>query len=128
MTTTPANNSNQQQGLTPESLTNQLFDIALTQSATKDPTEISQQVIDFLGGALVYALTSAKRDIVLFLTETLLNVASAASPDATARAALLKQIGDTFGNASTAPPVAAPPAAAPPATTPGGTPPPASKP
>ena len=112
MTTAP---TNQDQGLTPESLANRLFDMALTQSTTKDPTEISQQVIDFLGGALVYALTSAKRDIVLFLTETLIMVVSAHSPDQNSRQEMLKKIGETI---ATAPPLAPPPAAAPPTAPP----------
>lgn len=118
--TTPANNQNPQQGLTPESLASQLFDIALMQSASKDPGEITQQVIDFLGGALVYALTSAKRDIVLFFTETLLFFATASSPDPAQRAAMLKQISDMFANAATAPPETppGPPVGAPPAAKP----------
>lgn len=99
MTTAP-NQPNQDQGLSPEGLTNRLFDMALAASATKDPTEISQQVIDFLGGSLVYALTSAKRDIIVFLTETLLMVVSANNPDPTSRAGMFKKIGETFANAA----------------------------
>lgn len=108
MTTAP---NNQNEGLTPESLANRLFDMALTQSTTKDPTEISQQVIDFLSGALVYALTSAKRDIIVFLTETLIMVVSAHSPDPNARQEMLKKIGETIATAP--PPAAAPPPAPP---------------
>ena len=121
MTTAP---TNQDQGLTPESLANRLFDMALTQSTTKDPTEISQQVIDFLGGALVYALTSAKRDIVLFLTETLIMVVSAHSPDQNSRQEMLKKIGETI---ATAPPLTPPPSG-PPSGPPPGVPPVPTKP
>ena len=93
--TTPSN-PNQAQGLTPDGLVNQLFDAALMQSTTKDPHEISQQVIDFLGSALVYALTSSKRDVVVFLTETLIYVVSASSADEGARKEMLKQVGETI--------------------------------
>ena len=98
---TPSN-PNQQPGLTPDSLVNQLFDAALMQSATKDPREVSQQVIDFLGGALVYALTSSKRDVVVFLTETLVYVVSASAVDVEKRKELLKQVSDTIANAGAA--------------------------
>jgi len=124
--TTPANNQNQTEGLTPESLANKLFDIALSQGGTTDPEQLSQQVIDFLGGALVYALTSAKRDVVIFFTETLLYFAAHSSPDPAQRAAVLKQISDAFAHAAAAPaaasppgaPVGAPPSAVPPAAAP----------
>ena len=114
MTTAP-NNQNPNEGLTPESLASRLFDMALIQSTSKDPTEISQQVIDFLGGALVYALTSDKRDIVVFLTQTLIMVIKANSPDANACRDLLKKVGDTIVNALPAePPQGTPPVADPP--------------
>ena len=99
--TTPSN-PNQPQGLTPDGLVNQLFDAALMQSTTKDPREVSQQVIDFLGGALVYALTSSKRDVVVFLTETLVYVVSASAVDVEKRKELLKQVSDTIANAGAA--------------------------
>ena len=97
--TTPSN-PNQPQGLTPDGLVNQLFDAALMQSKTKDPREVSQQVIDFLGGALVYALTSSKRDVVVFLTETLVYVVSASAVDVEKRKELLKQVMDTIATAA----------------------------
>ena len=113
--TTPPNNQNQTEGLTPESLASKLFDIALSQGGTTDPAQLSQQVIEFLGGSLVYALTSAKRDVIVFFSETLLYFASHSSPDPAQRAAMLKHIGDMFiANAATTasappgPPVGAP--------------------
>ena len=114
MTTAP-NNQNQNEGLTPESLANRLFDMALTQSASKDPTEISQQVIDFLGGSLVYALKSAKRDIIVFLTETLMMVVSAHAPDLNTGQEMFRKIGETFANAGAPAPAAPPPGGPPPA-------------
>jgi hypothetical protein len=102
MTTTPSN-PNQAPGLTPDSLVNQLFDVALMQSTTKNPHEIAQQVIDFLGAALVYALTSSKRDVVVFLTETLIYVVSASSVDENARKEMLKQVGETILSAGSKP-------------------------
>lgn len=111
--TTPNKPNQAAQGFTPDGLVNQLFDAALMQSTTKDPREISQQVIDFLGGALVYALTSSKRDVVVFLTETLVYVVSASSIDEGKRKELLKQVSDTIANAgaAAASPVAANPSA-----------------
>lgn len=106
--TTPENNPNQAEGLTPESLASKLFDIALSQGGTTDPAALSQQVIDFLGGSLVYALTSAKRDVIVFFTETLLYFATHSSPDPGQRAAMLKHIGDTFIANAAAPPPAPP--------------------
>ena len=93
--TTPSNPA-QGQGLTPDSLVNQLFDVALAQSTSKDPREIAQQVIDFLGAALVYALSSSKRDVVVFLTETLIAVVSASSVDENTRKEMFKQVGETL--------------------------------
>ena len=96
MTTPTPNNPTQNQGLTPDGLVEQLFNVALAQSASKDPREISQQVIDFLGAALVYALNASKRDVVVYLTETLVYVVSASSADEAARKEMFKQVGETI--------------------------------
>lgn len=102
--TTPSNPAQGQgQGLTPDSLVNQLFDVALAQSTSKDPREIAQQVIDFLGAALVYALSSSKRDVVVFLTETLIAVVSASSADENTRKEMFKQVGETLISAGSKP-------------------------
>jgi hypothetical protein len=117
-TKTP-NNPNQPQGLTPEVLANQLFDAVLTQGAIKDPREGGRVVARFLADALYYAITSTKDDPIVFLTETLIFVASSATAgDEAGRKELLKHIGDTIANA---PPLTAAPAA-------GGAPAPAGKP
>jgi hypothetical protein len=113
--TTPANNQNPAEGLSPENLASRLCDIML-QSGISDPAALSQGVIDFLGASLLYALTSAKRDPILFFTETLLYFAGNSSPDPAQRSAMLKKIGDTFlVNAAAA---AVPPAVAPAGTAP----------
>ena len=111
---------NQGPGLTPEVLANQLFDAALSQAVSQnvnDPREAGRWVSRFLADALFYAITSTKDDPIVFLTETLIYLASSATAgDDTARKELLKHIGDTIANA---PPIPKPGA--------GGGPPPAGK-
>ena len=91
--TTPHDPS--QQPLTPNGLVEQLFNAAFAQH----PREAAGQVIDFLASSLFYAVTSAKRDVVVFLTEAIIYVASASSADEAARKELLKRVGDTIANA-----------------------------
>lgn len=93
--TTPNDASN---GLTPERLANQLFDAALTQN-TGDPREVARRVIEFLASSLFYAVTSAKSNVIVFLTETLILMISAQSADEAARKEMLKHVGDTIANA-----------------------------
>jgi hypothetical protein len=90
---------------------NQLFDVAIMQNNIKDPREAAHQVIDFLAAALFYAVTSSKGDVVVFLTETLILLASRTSEDEPSRKELLKHIGDTIANAPAIPgnPLDAPP-------------------
>lgn len=110
--TKPPSNPNQApQGLTPEGLANQLFDAALSQAVSqnvKDPREAGRWVARFLADALYYAITSTKDDPIVFLTETLIYVASSATDDEAGRKELLKHIGDTIANA---PPLPGAPAA-----------------
>jgi hypothetical protein len=91
--TTP--NDPSQQPLTPNGLVEQLFNAAFAQN----PREAASQVIDFLASSLFYAVTSAKRDVVVFLTEAIIYVVSASSADEAARKELLKHVGDTIANA-----------------------------
>lgn|SRR5574341_552796 len=110
MTTKPSNpaQAQQQQGLTPDSLANQLFDAAITQNPS-DPREAAHRVIQFLTEALFYAVTSTKNDVIVFLTETLIYVVSSSSGgDEAARKELLKKIGDTIVNAPPLPAQTAP--------------------
>lgn len=100
--TTP-NNPNQDP-LTPNSLVEQLFNVALAQSTTKDGKEIARQVIDFLGSALFYAIHAAKHEPVVFLTETLVQVITVSSADDNARKEMLKHVGETILSAATQPP------------------------
>ena len=101
--TTPPNDPNQPQGLTPDGLANQLFDAAVAQALSQnitDPREAARRVVGFLTDALFYSLTSTKNDLVVFLTETLIYVASSSTGgDEAARKELLKHIGDTIANA-----------------------------
>ncbi len=111
-TKTPSN-PNQPQGLTPELLANQLFDAVMTQGAIKDPREIGRVTARFLADALYYAITSTKDDPIVFMTEVIIHLASAATAgDDAGRKELLKHIGDTITNA---PPI---PVGKPPATNP----------
>lgn len=103
--TTPNDASN---GLTPERLANQLFDAALTQNMG-DPSEVARRVIEFLTSSLFYAVNSSKTNVIVFLTETLILMISATSPDEAARKEMLKHVGDTIANAQPIP--AATPAA-----------------
>lgn len=103
--TTPNDASN---GLTPERLANQLFDAALTQNMG-DPSEVARRVIEFLASSLFYAVTSAKSNVIVFLTETLILMIAATSPDEAARKEMLKHVGDTIANAPPSP-VSKPPA------------------
>jgi hypothetical protein len=100
--TTPSD-PNQQQALTPQTLANQLFDAAVTHGRSQnmtDPREAGRWVARFLADSLYYAITSTKDDPVVFLTETLIYVASASvGGDEAARKELLKHIGDTIANA-----------------------------
>jgi hypothetical protein len=104
--TTPNDPSQPQQGLTPDGLVNQLFDVILMQNPT-DPRLAARHVIEFLSGALFYAVTSNKGDVVVFLTETLSTVITAASPDEASRKEMLKHVGDMFLAAANAPPIPA---------------------
>lgn len=92
------------QGLNPQGLANQLFDVALMQNPT-DPRLVARQVIGFLTEALFYAVTSAKNDPIVFLTETLIYAASISSADEASRKELLKRIGETI---AAAPPLPSP--------------------
>lgn len=85
-------------GLTPDGLANQLFDVAFVQNPT-DPRKAARQVIEFLGAALFYAVTSSKNDVIVFLTETLIYVVSASSADEASRKEMLKKVSDTIANA-----------------------------
>lgn len=85
-------------GLTPDGLANQLFDAAFVQNPT-DPRKAARQVIEFLGAALFYAVTSSKNDVIVFLTETLIYVVSASSADEASRKEMLKKVSDTIANA-----------------------------
>lgn len=111
--TTPTPND-QSKGLTPDGLVNQLFDVAIMHNNIKDPREAARQVIDFLAASLFYAVESTKSDVLVFLTETIIVLASRTSDDEASRKELLKHVGDTIANAP-AIPANAPPAAAPPA-------------
>jgi hypothetical protein len=94
MTTKP-NSPAQGQPVTPEVLVNQLFDAAVM-AGGGDPTE---HVIGFLTNSLFYALTSAKRDLIVFLTEALLYISAMSAPDEASRKELLKKISETLLNA-----------------------------
>lgn len=96
--TMPTPNDSKPQALTPDGLANQLFDHAFVQNPT-DPRKAAGQVIEFLGAALFYAVTSSKNDVIVFLTETLIYVVSASSADDASRKEMLKKVGDTIANA-----------------------------
>src|SRR5574342_217860 len=119
----PSQNPNEQKGLTPDGLAGQLFDVAISQNPS-DPRGAARQVVDFLASALFYAITSSKGDVIVFLTEALIYMASASAEDEAARKELLKHIGDTIANA---PPIPGATAAGPQAPVPAGTPSPAGK-
>jgi hypothetical protein len=91
-------NSPTQQQMSPQDLTNQLFN-AMAVQCKHDPQATAQQTIVFLTTALFYAVRSAKHDVVVFLIETLINVATALTDDEASRKELLKNIGDTITNA-----------------------------
>ena len=96
--TTPSN-PNQPQGITPEGLANQLFDLSIAQAFAEnqsDPREAARRVIMFLTEALVYAISSSAGDDV-------------------ARKAMLKDIGERIIAASPIPgsPGSKPPAGKP---------------
>ena len=103
MTPTKPSDPNQAQGLTPESLANQLTDAAMAQAFAQNVTdhrEVGRRVVGFLTDSLFYAVTATKNDVVVFMTETLIIVASAScGEDEAARKELLKHIGDTIANA-----------------------------
>jgi hypothetical protein len=77
--TTPSVPSNQ--SLSPDQLANQLFDVAAQHQS--DPREVARQVIVFLTSSLIYAVCATAGDEV-------------------ARKALLKSVGDTIITAPTA--------------------------
>jgi hypothetical protein len=77
--TTPSVPSNQ--SLSPDQLANQLFDVAAQHQS--DPREVARQVIVFLTSSLIYAVC-------------------ATAGDEAARKALLKSVGDTIITAPTA--------------------------
>jgi hypothetical protein len=83
---------------TPQELTDQLFN-AIAVQCKHDPRATAQQTIVFLTTALFYAVRSSKNDVVVFLIETLINVATALTDDEASRKELLKHIGDTITNA-----------------------------
>lgn len=116
--TTPSN-PNQPQGLTPNDLAEQLFNVAFAQNM-KDPKEAARQVIEFLASSLFYAITMTKGDVIVFLTDTLIRVIAASSPDDSARKELLKHVSEIIAGAQVANAPAAPPAA--PTVSPAGTP------
>src|SRR6185436_4912442 len=91
MPTTPTTND-QSKGLTPDGLVNQLFDVAIMHNNLKDPREAARQVIDFLAASLFYAVTSAKSDVLVFLTETIIVLAAKTCDDEPSRKELLKHI------------------------------------
>ncbi len=97
--------------LTPDGLTNQLFDGALKQNPT-DPRLAARQVISFLMNALMYALTSSKHDPVVFLTEALVDVIGASTEDDAARKEVLKHISNMLSAAAEQAPPQGPPTAA----------------
>jgi hypothetical protein len=103
---------NQPQGLTPQGLANQLFDVAVSQALAEkitDPREAARRVVGFLTDSLFYAVTSTKQDFVVFLAETLILVVSSSSGgDEAARKELLKHVGDTIANAPPIPGKAVP--------------------
>jgi hypothetical protein len=95
------------QNLTPSILANQLFDAALAQDMS-NPRGAAQRVVGFLTDSLFHAVTATKTEVVVFLTETLILVASASvKGDEAARKELLKHIGDTITNAPAIPTTAA---------------------
>lgn len=69
------------QSLSPDQLANQLFDVVVVQCKS-DPREAARQVIVFLTSSLIYAICAAAGDEV-------------------ARKALLKSVGDTITSAPT---------------------------
>ena len=73
------NPSDPTKALSPDGLTNQLFDAAIVQYKS-DPREAARQVIIFLTEAIIYAVSSTAGDDV-------------------ARKALLKSVGETIINA-----------------------------
>lgn len=80
---TPSNTSNAQ-SFSPDQLANQLFDAAIVQ-CKNDPREASRQVIIFLTSSLIYAIC-------------------ATAGDEAARKALLKSVGDSIVSAPTSSP------------------------
>lgn len=96
--TMPSPNDPNAKPLSPDGLANQLFDAALMQNPT-NPRVVAQQVIDFLASSLFYAITSSKNDVIVYLTEAIIYVASASSADEPTRKELLKKIGDTIADA-----------------------------
>lgn len=82
----------------PEGLANQLFDLAILQFPS-DPRRAGMEVVRFLTDALFYSIASNKIDVIVYLTERLIVIASQSSPDEASRKELLKNIGDTIANA-----------------------------
>jgi hypothetical protein len=99
-------NPNDANKLTPDGLVNQLFDKVLMQNPA-EPRQAARQVVDFLMASVLYALTSSKHDPVVFLTETLVNVVGAMSPDEGPRKEMLKYISEMLAAAAEGPPAAA---------------------
>jgi hypothetical protein len=99
--------------LTPDGLTNQLFDGAWKQNP-KDPQLAARQVIDFLASALLFALKSSKNDPVVFLTGALIDVIGFTAEDENARKELLTHISGILTQAAQQ--VVQPPAQPPTAT------------
>lgn len=99
-------NPNDANKLTPDGLVNQLFDKVLMQHPT-EPRQAARQVVDFLMASVLYALTSSKHDPVVFMTETLVNVVGAMSPDEGPRKEMLKYISAMLAAAAEGPPATA---------------------
>ena len=113
--TTSSNPGQPQQGLTPDSLAEQLFNIAISQN-TKDPHEAGRQVIEFIASSLFYAIKMTKNDIVVFLTDAIIRVIHASSPDDSSRRELIKHVSDIIAasaNATAQSPAAVPAGTAP---------------
>ena len=85
--------------LTPDGLTNQLFDGAVKQNP-KDMQLAARQVIDFLASALLFALKSSRNDPVVFLTGALIDVIGFTAEDDNVRKELLLHISGILSQAA----------------------------
>ena len=109
----PNPNDPNAQMMTPQNLANQLFDKIAMQNPGK-PQEVAGHVISFLATSLMYALSSAKTNPVVYLTETLISVIVATtSGDEAARKEQLKYISSILAGAAESSPQPGAPASAP---------------